>query len=88
MARLDILVEFLKNVAWKVSFLKENHVFLFASIISWVKCHMGGKISGPMHNLKKKLRTTLHLNDNDAFIYGHFMCLNCPQEMPVRSGSN
>lgn len=34
-----------KNVAGKVSFLKENHVFLFTSIISQVKCHMGKKMS-------------------------------------------
>lgn len=76
------------NVAGKVSFLKENHVFLFTSIISQVKCHMGKK-NVPVHNLKKKIKNhNFHLSENDAFIYGHFMWFNCPQEKPIRSESN
>lgn len=47
------------------------------------------KISGPVHNLKKKIKNyNFHLSDNDAFIYGYFVCLNCPQEKPVISESN
>lgn len=66
---------------------KRESCFPFTSIINQVKCHVG-KISGPMHNLKKIKNCNFHLSDNDAFIYGHFMCINCPQEKPVRSESN